>query len=206
MNRRAMFRVVRLLSPAALLLAAACSSDASEAPRPPLEGARIGGDFALVDKAGRPVRFSDFKGKYRVVYFGYTFCPDVCPLDVQNLMLGYNTFARSEPDVAARVQPIFVSIDPARDTPEAVGEFAAAFSPKLIGLTGSEAQVAEAVKMFASYRAKGKETGDGGYLMDHMRTATLFGPDGKPLALLPVELPPERAPQAVAAELARWTS
>src|SRR5688572_7679961 len=133
MNRRAMFRVVRPLFPAALLLAAACSSGASEAPRPPLEGAKIGGDFALVDKAGRPVRFSDFAGQYRIVYFGFTYCPDACPMDLQTLIKGYNRFAQAEPQVAARVQPIFVSIDPARDTPEVVGEFASAFSPQLIG-------------------------------------------------------------------------
>ena len=205
MNRRAMSRPLPALL-ACLVALSACSPGEEAAPRPPLEGARIGGDFTLVDKAGKPVRFHDFAGKYRIVYFGYTYCPDVCPLDVQNLMLGYNAFAKSEPKVAARIQPIFVSIDPARDSPKVVGEFAAAFSPKLIGLTGSEPQVAEAVKMFASYRAKGKETSDGGYLMDHLRTATLFDPEGKPLALLPVELPPKQAPQAVAAELAKWTS
>ena len=202
MNRRAMFRVARLLSPAALLLAAACSSGASEAPRPPLEGAKIGGDFALVDKAGKPVRFSDFAGKYRVVYFGFTYCPDACPMDVQTLIQGYNQFTKAEPEVAAKVQPIFVSIDPARDTPKAVGEFAAAFSPKLIGLTGSETQVAEAAKMFGSYFKKGEVTGDGGYLMDHSRIAYLMDPQGKPLALLPID----KGPAAVANELARWTS
>ena len=202
MNRRAMFRVVRLLSPAALLLAAACSSGASEAPRPPLEGAKIGGDFALVDKAGKPVRFSDFAGKYRVVYFGFTYCPDACPMDVQTLIQGYNQFTKAEPEVAAKVQPIFVSIDPARDTPKAVGEFAAAFSPKLIGLTGSETQVAEAAKMFGSYFKKGEVTGDGGYLMDHSRIAYLMDPQGKPLALLPID----KGHAAVTAELAKWTS
>ena len=202
MNRRAMFRVVRLLLPPALLLAAACTSGASEAPRPPLEGAKIGGDFALVDKAGKPVRFSDFAGKYRIVYFGFTYCPDACPMDVQTLIKAYNRFAKAEPEVAARVQPIFVSIDPARDTPAVVGEFAAAFSPKLIGLTGSETQVAQAAKMFKSYFKKGETNPDGGYLVDHSRFAYLMDPQGKPLAFLPID----KGPAAVADELARWTS
>ena len=201
MNRCAMPRLVPLL--AALLFAvSACSPEGGEAVPPPLEGASIGGDFALVDKSGKPVRFHDFAGKYRIVYFGYTFCPDACPLDVQKLMQGYAKFAKAEPEVAARVQPLFVSIDPARDTPAAVGEFAAAFSPKLIGLTGSEAQVAEAAKMFKAYYAKGEPTKDGGYLMDHARIAYLMNPDGKPLALLPID----QTADAVAESLAKWTS
>ena len=201
MNRRAMFRPLPALL-ACLVALSACSRSQAEAPRPPLEGGRIGGDFALVDKTGKPVRFSDFAGRYRIVYFGYTFCPDVCPLDVQRLMQGYNAFAKAEPEVAARVQPIFVTIDPARDGPKEVGEFAAAFSPRLLGLTGSEEQVAAAAKMFAAYRAKGETRPDGGYLMDHSRIAYLMDPQGKPLAMLPVD----QDADAVAAELAKWTS
>ena len=202
MNRRAMLRPLPAIAIVLLALASACSPAGGEAQRPPLEGARIGGDFALVDKAGKPVRFHDFAGKYRIVYFGYTYCPDVCPLDVQHLMQGYARFAKAEPEVAARVQPLFVSIDPARDTPQAVGEFAAAFSPKLIGLTGSEAQVAAAAKAFAAYYQKGAATGDGGYLMDHSRIAYLMGPKGEPIAMLPVD----KDAAAVATELAKWTS
>jgi protein SCO1 len=204
MNRRAMFRVARVLAPIALLALPACGAGSleSKSGEPPLAGARIGGDFSLVDKSGRTVRFADFAGKYRVVYFGYTFCPDVCPLDVQKLMQGYTRFAKAEPEVAARVQPIFVSIDPERDTPEVVGQFTAAFSPKLVGLTGSPQRVAEAAKMFAAYARKGEVQPGGGYLMDHSRTAYLMAPDGKPIALLPVE----QGPEAIAAELARWTS
>jgi protein SCO1 len=156
----------------------------------------------LVDKAGKPVRYSDFAGKYRIVYFGYTFCPDACPLDVQRLMQGYARFAKAEPEVAARVQPIFVSIDPARDTPAVVGEFAAAFSPRLIGLTGSEAQVAAAAKAFAAYYTRGDDSPGGGYLMDHSRIAYLMDRDGAPLAMLPVD----KGAEAVASEIAKWTS
>lgn len=199
MNRRAMLRPVTALA-ALLFTLTACSPE--QAMPPPLEGAAIGGDFSLIDKAGKPVRFHDFAGKYRIVYFGYTFCPDACPLDVQKMMQGYARFAKAEPQVAARVQPLFVSIDPARDTPTAVGEFAAAFSPKLIGLTGTEAQVAEAAKMFKAYYTKGEPTKAGGYLMDHSRIAYLMDPDGKPLALLPID----QTPDAVAESLAKWTS
>ena len=202
MNRRAMPRLASTVLAAVLFAVPACSPGGGEAVQPPLAGARIGGDFSLIDKAGKPVRFHDFAGKYRIVYFGYTFCPDACPLDMQKLIQGYAKFAKAEPEVAARVQPLFVSIDPARDTSQAVGEFAAAFSPKVIGLTGSEAQVAEAAKMFAAYYKKGEPSADGGYLMDHTRIAYLMDPDGKPLALLPVD----QGADAVARDLARWTS
>ncbi len=191
----------RLMFAALALLAAGCSPNQTDQ-RPPLEGATIGGEFTLVDKAGKPVRYSDFDGQYRMVYFGYTFCPDVCPLDVQKLMQGYALFAKEEPDLAKQVQPIFITIDPARDTPAVVGEFAAAFSPRLLGLTGSEEQVEAATKTFKVFRAKGENSPAGGYLMNHSNIAYLMDRDGKPLAMLPHD----KGPQAVADELANWTS
>ena len=138
---------------------------------------------------------------FRSVYFGYTFCPDACPMDVQMMMLGFKRFEQARPKLAAQVQPIFISIDPARDTPKVVGEFAAAFSPRLLGLTGSQAQVDHAAKAFSVYYAKGKQTG-GGYLMDHSRIAYLMGRNGEPIAMLPVD----KGPEAVAAELAKWVT
>lgn len=204
MNRRAMILRFPVDAALALTLAtlslAACGQPApSQAQRPPLEGATIGGPFALVDKTGKTVRWSDFAGKYRVVYFGYTFCPDACPMDMQALMQGYARFEKADAALAAKIQPIFISIDPARDTPQIVGEFAAAFSPKVIGLTGTEQQVRDAAKAFSAYYAKGQETA-GGYLMDHSRVAYLMGPQGEPIAMLPVD----KGPAAVAVELAKW--
>ncbi|MBB4860686.1 protein SCO1/2 [Novosphingobium chloroacetimidivorans] len=204
MNRRAMIH--RFLSVCALLLApltlAACGSGgqpAASEQRPPLEGAAIGGPFTLIDKDSKPVTWDSFKGKYRIVYFGYTFCPDACPLDMQQLMKGFAAFERGSADRAAKVQPIFITIDPERDTPQVVGQWTAAFSPRLIGLTGTPAQVAVAAKAFAAYYSKGKES-SGGYLMDHSRIAYLMDPDGKPLAMLPVD----KGADAVAAELNTW--
>jgi protein SCO1/2 len=200
MNRRAMTYPIRALA-ALLLPLALIACDAAPAEKPPLTGAAIGGPFTLVDKTGRTVRWSDFAGKYRIVYFGYTFCPDACPTDVQKLMQGFAAFARAEPKLAKQVQPIFISIDPARDTPKVVGEFAAAFSPRLLGLTGTPEQVAQAAKAFAAYYAKGEESG-GGYLMDHSRAAFLMDRDGKPIAMLPVD----KDATAVAAELTKWVT
>ena len=190
-----------LCLPLALLVSGCGGAPAAE---PPLAGAAIGGPFELVDGGGNTVRWKDFDGKYRMVYFGYAYCPDVCPLDVQHMMQGYNRFKTAEPALAAQIQPLFVTIDPERDTPAVVAEFAAAFSDDLLGLTGSPAQVAAAAKAFAVYYEKGETSDAGGYLMDHSRAAYLMGRKGEPIALLPVEA--DDRGESVAAELARWVS
>jgi len=205
MNRRAMtkpLRTLRLfqaaLSFALLAPLAACNSAPAEPP--PLAGAKIGGPFTLADKDGKTVEWADFAGKWRIVYFGYTYCPDACPLDVGIMMRGFGKFAETDAKLAADVQPIFITTDPARDTPARVGEFAAAFGPRLRGLTGTPEQIAAAAKAFLAYYARGKGTPGGGYLMDHSRIAYLMDRDGKPVAMLPVD----KGPDAVAAELAKW--
>ena len=192
--------VVLVLAPAVLVLTiAGCGSTSQPAADAPLAGTAIGGPFTLVDKRGQTVRWSDFAGRYRIVYFGYTFCPDACPTDVGVAMRGLALFAKTHPAQADRIAPLFISIDPGRDTPQVVGQFAAAFSPRLIGLTGTPAQVDQAARAFAVYYARGKTTA-GGYLMDHSRVAYLMGPKGEPIAMLPVD----KDPPAVAAELATW--
>lgn len=200
MNPLVMFRnLIPLILP---VLLAACSSQDATTAEPPLAGAAIGGPFELVDSSGETVRWSDFDGKYRMLYFGYAYCPDVCPLDVQRMMQGYSRFKEENPELAAKVQPIFVTIDPERDTPEVVGEFTSAFSDDLIGLTGTPEQVDEAAKAFSVYYAKGETSQGGGYLMDHSRAAYLMGPEGAPIALLRVD----EGPAAVAADLEKWVS
>ena len=198
MNPLVMFRnLIPLVL--AVLLAACNAQDTAE---PPLAGAAIGGPFELVDSSGDTVRWSDFDGQYRIVYFGYAYCPDVCPFDVQRMMQGYARFKEENPELAAQVQPIFVTIDPERDTPEVVGEFTSAFSDDLIGLTGTPEQVDKAAKAFSVYYAKGEMSEGGGYLMDHSRAAYLMGPEGDPIALLRVD----EGPAAVAADLEKWVS
>lgn len=201
MNRRAMLKPTFFSALSALALLAACSNQ-SAVPAAALQGtelagAAIGGPFSLTDKDGKTVTWDSLKGKYRIVYFGYTFCPDACPLDVGIMMQGFARFEKAHPDKAAKVQPIFISIDPARDTPARVGEFAAAFSPRLIGLTGTQAEVDQAVKAFKAVAARGKDV-PGGYLMDHSRMAYLMDPDGRPVEALPVD----KSADAVAADLA----
>jgi protein SCO1 len=207
MNRRAMRKTKLLRSIFALALLAATSACGGPAQpsldTAPLAGARIGGDFTLTDSAGKRVRWADFAGKWRVVYFGYTFCPDACPLDMTVLMQGVQKYAEAQPALAAKIQPIFVTIDPERDTPQRVGEFAGAFKPAVLGLTGSRAEIDAAAKAFAVYHARG-EAMPGGYLMDHSRVAYLFDPSGKPIAVLPVDKGMKDGPAAVAGELEQW--
>lgn len=200
MNRRAMTKPLAIF--AALLLPlglAACNNVPAE--RPPLEGAAIGGEFTLTGEDGKQVRWSDFDGNWRIVYFGYTFCPDVCPADVAVIAQAFSRFEKAEPGLAKQVQPIFVSIDPERDTPSIVREFTDAFHPRLIGLTGTPEQIAETAKRFAVFYGKGEETA-GGYLMNHSNAAYLFDRKGQPIALLPLD----QGPEAVEAELAKWVT
>ena len=192
--------VLALLIAGTLALAGCNASPPAE--EPPLAGAAIGGDFALTASDGRTVNWGDFKGKYRVVYFGYAFCPDVCPTDMQRVAQALKVLKGKDPAKAAKIQPIFITIDPERDTQKVVGEFAAAFSPDIIGLTGTPEQIAAAAKAFKVYYAKGETTPGGGYLVDHSNITYLFGPDGAPIATLPTD----KGADAVAAELAKWVS
>ena len=200
MNRSAMLRTL-FVSLSALALAS-CQQPAAEAP--PLEGASIGGPFALQDAQGKTVRWSDFDGKYRIVYFGYTYCPDVCPTDMQRIAAGYNAFKAEHPALAAQVVPIFIAVDPKRDTPEKVGEFTRAFADDIVGLTGTEAEVDEAAKKFAVYVERGEPNEEGGYLVNHSSATYLMGRKGEPIAVLPTDQVDKG--KAFAAELEKWVS
>jgi len=108
----------------------------------PLQGAAIGGPFTLTDQNGKSFSSDSLAGKYRVIYFGYTFCPDACPTDMAVLGKAMRTLDQKDPAKSAHIQPIFITVDPARDTPPVLKQFVAAFHPRMIGLTGSEAQIA----------------------------------------------------------------
>lgn len=201
MNRGAMIKPLSFVLFAALTLAA-CQQPAAAPPAEligtDIKGTPFGGPFTLTGEDGKRYAWDDFKGKYRMVYFGYAFCPDACPTDVAVMMRGFQKFEKEHADQAAKVQPLFVTIDPARDTVKVVKEFTDSFHPKLLGLTGTQAEVDTAAKAFRVYAARGKDLGKGNYLMDHSRFAYLMDPDGKPLVILPVD----KGPDAVASDLA----
>lgn len=182
------------------LLAVLMSACGRPVEAPPLEGATIGGPFTLVSETGQPIKSSSFDGKYRLIYFGYTFCPDVCPTDMQTLMKGYQQFEKEDAARAARVAPIFITLDPARDTPAVLTQWTDAFDPRLIGLTGTAAQIDAVAKQFAIFFKRDEADAEGAYLVDHARMALLMGPKGEPIALIPQD----KDAKSVAAELDRW--
>ena len=179
------------------LLLAACSAPSET---PPLAGAKLGAPFTLTDQTGARITDRAFAGKWRIVYFGYTYCPDVCPVDAQNIAAGLKQVERDQPALGAKVVPLFVTVDPARDTPAVLKQFVGAFHPRMVGLTGSPAEIAALAKSYAVYYRAQPPGPGGGYMVDHSRSGFLMDPDGKPVALLPVE----KSGAAVAAELERW--
>lgn len=183
-----------------LLLAglAGCAPAASSTP--PLHGAAIGGPFTLTDGNGERFASDRLDGKYRLVYFGYTYCPDICPVDLQHIGQAMRQIERSDPALAAKIQPVFITTDPARDTPAVMKEYVAAFHPRLIGLTGTPQEIAAVSKAYGVYAMKRETEGASGYLVDHSRIAFLFGPKGEPIAMLPHE----QGADAIAAELKQW--
>ena len=196
---------VKMILVAGLLaLVAACNpapdGSAAAGAEPPLAGARIGGSFTLTNQDGGRTSDTDFKGQYRILYFGYSYCPDVCPVDLANLMLGLKQAEKENPALARKIQPIFISVDPGRDTPDVLKQYVSAFHPRLIGLTGSPEEIEAVAKKYLIIYNIRKDEGSSEYLVDHSRQAYLFGPGGEPLALLPFD----GTPRQVADEIARW--
>lgn len=139
----------------------------------------ITGEFALVDGRGRPLTDQDVRGSWLLIFFGFTHCPDVCPTTLATVALVMDELGTA----GNTVQPLFITVDPARDTPEVVGAYAAVFHPRIIGLTGSEEQVAAAAKSHRAYYARVPVSDDAGtgaddYAMDHSAHLYLMDPNG----------------------------
>ena len=134
----------------------------------------VGGPFELIDGDGRTVTERDFRGRHMLIYFGFTFCPDVCPTTLFSASQALDGIG---PALASKVRLVFVSIDPERDTPEVVKDYAAHFHPGTVGLTGTPEQVAAAARAFRIYYRKADPEEDGSYLVDH--SSILFLMDGE---------------------------
>src|SRR5436190_639602 len=137
--------------------------------------ALIGGPFTLTDHNGKRVSEKTYAGKYLLVLFGYTYCPDVCPSELQVMSAALDQLG---PD-AEKIQPLFITIDPARDTPQLLKDYVGNFSPRLVGLTGSDKDIADVAGKYRVYYEKApasKNTSD--YLMDHSTILYLMRPDG----------------------------
>jgi len=186
--------IVRLVALAALLLAAIAAlllytPFGRQLWRHEANIALIGGPFNLIDQNGQPRSDRDFRGQYMLVFFGYTTCPDVCPTTLQTITSAMDELGSD----AAKVTPIFITVDPDRDTPAAMKAYAANFTPRLVMLSGSPDAIASAAKLYRIYYKKVGEGAD--YSMDHTALIYLMGPDGSYLAHF--------APEATADDIAK---
>jgi cytochrome oxidase Cu insertion factor (SCO1/SenC/PrrC family) len=146
---------------------------------PPAMSTGTEGAFALVEPNGHKVTDRDFRGRWMLIYFGYTYCPDVCPTTLQSVSNVLDQLG----DQAAQIAPIFITVDPDRDTPKVMGDYVALFDSRLIGLTGSPAQIAGAKSAYGVFSQRTTSSSDGGYLIDHSAYMYFVGPDGKLKAL-----------------------
>ncbi len=142
-------------------------------------GIQVGGRFQLTDSTGKSVTDATYRGKWMLVYFGYTYCPDVCPTELQAVAAGLDKLG----PLASQVAPLFITIDPERDTPATIGPYVKLFDDRLVGLTGTPEQIAAVAKAYRVYYAKVTPKNGGDYLMDHSSFLYLMGPDGQLRAL-----------------------
>ncbi|MFD2205093.1 SCO family protein [Kiloniella antarctica] len=139
--------------------------------------ALIGGPFNLVDHTGKAVSEKDFQGKYMLIYFGYTYCPDVCPTSLTLLSEAMDIIEAKDPALAKLVTPVFITVDPERDTVSAMNDYVENFYPTMIGLTGTTEQVSAAAKSYRVFYQKAEVEDSNEYLMDHSSITYLMGPD-----------------------------
>ncbi|XP_061197093.1 protein SCO1 homolog, mitochondrial-like [Saccostrea echinata] len=145
--------------------------------RKKLGTAAIGGTYELIDFDGKTRTDKDFLGKWVLMYFGFTHCPDICPDEIEKLVKVVDTIDADKE--LPNIQPVFITVDPDRDTPKAMKQYCEEFSPKIIGLTGSKEKIDEACKNFRVYYSKGPEDEDGDYIVDHTIIAYLLNPKGE---------------------------
>ena len=185
MRRSALFAAVAL---SALALGAGVALWSGKL-NPPKGYPGLGGDFTL-QSANGPVSLSDFRGKAVLLYFGYTFCPDVCPTTLATISAALQELPA---DQRGRVQVIMISVDPERDTPERLADYVRYFDPSFIGLTGTPDQLAQVLKQYRAVAVKvPNEKDPEHYAMDHSAHTYLIGPDGGVLGLIPYGAAPAR--------------
>ena len=148
----------------------------------------VGGPFSLIDQSGRPRTNEDFRGKLMLIYFGFTYCPDICPTDLQNIGLALDQLG-PEGD---KVQPLFITVDPERDTAEHLKEYLPLFHPRLIGLTGDAAAIGAVADAFKVYHVKVPNKQGDDYTIDHTAFIYLVGADGNYLGFFPPGTSAER--------------
>ncbi len=181
MRQRVLILVLVAMAAISAAVAAALVArlDRTAGRAPAVGEVQLGGPLDLVHHSGRRFSEAELAGRFRLVYFGYTYCPDMCPL---GLLTMAEALDRLPPEVAEKVQPIFVSVDPERDTPEVLAAYVGAFHPRLIGLTGTVEEIEAVKRAWRVYARKSEESRGADYLVDHSTFTYLMGPDGRYLA------------------------
>lgn len=162
---------------------------------PPTEVAgqlTFGGPFALLDHMGRPVTEKDFLGHHQLVFFGFTSCPAVCPTTLQTVTVALSELGSD----ADRIQPMFITIDPANDTPQMMAAYVKHFDKRIVGLTGTPEQVARAAKAWHIHYRRVRDK-DGSEQIEHTAALFLMGPDGKYLGHIPPDVSPQKMAQLI---------
>lgn len=149
--------------------------------------AQIGGPYHLRDQNGKQVSSADFRGRYQLIYFGYSYCPDICPTTLTIMAQALSQLGVDGNSIA----PIFITVDPARDTPAVLKPYLAAFSPRFIGLTGNESQISMVEKEFHIYAQK-RSFPNGTYAMDHSSVIYLLNPEGRLVAYYSGSISPQK--------------
>ncbi len=159
----------------------------------------VGGPFALIDHTGRRRTDADFRGKLLIVYFGYTTCPDVCPTDLLQISLAIDKLGTA----GENIQPLFVSLDPERDTPSVLARYVSTFHPRLIGLTGTREQVRAVADSYKAYYAKYVPPGGTVDVIDHTGFIYLVDKDGQYMGFFPPGTSADRLLEIIRPYLAR---
>ena len=159
--------------------------------------ASIGGPFALIDQHGRPRSDRDFRDRFMLIYFGYTYCPDFCPTSLSTMTAALDLVAQSDAALAGRVVPLLITVDPERDTVDALAAYATHFHESLVALTGKPAEIAAAAEAYRVYYAKVEDPNASDYLVDHSTFIFLMGPDGRYLTHFPPGVTPEAIAEAL---------
>jgi protein SCO1/2 len=157
----------------------------------------VGGPFTLTDQSGKQRSDSEFRGKLMIVYFGYTYCPDVCPTDLMAITQALDALGPA----AEGIQPVFITIDPERDT-KVLADYVSAFHRSLVGLTGSPEEIRSVANLYKAFYAKVQDERNGGYSVEHTGVIYLMGRNGEYLGFMPPQTNPDRLTEVLRKNLA----
>ena len=156
----------------------------------PMAGAAVGGPFTLVDHTSKTVTQDEYAGDYKLIYFGFTYCPAICPTELQKMSKALDILEENGTDTS-HIQPLFITVDPERDTVEVMREYVTLFHPRLVGLTGSVEQIEAVKKTYRVYSAKIEDPELSDYTVDHSSFIYLMSPDNQLITVYSTEDKPK---------------